>query len=153
MVKPGAVWVVIIVLFVALFALWAHYNVSKKEANPYPDKYIHWHTNVSFILCGVKQGIPRHDGTMIGPEVLHTHNDDIIHIEAQVRDPNEVKFGRFMDIVGVSFDKGRVFNYTDSKDGCGDGGNHTVKMYINGVETDLFRDYLPRDKDQVLITY
>lgn len=114
---------------------------------------VHWHTQLEMEICGKKIDLPRIGAGAHhrGLPLLHTHDDNIIHVEGYVSHPNDVLLGRFMDGVGVKFSDKEFF---DKKEGdlCDDKPGK-LKMWLNGESSTLFREYSARDGDKVKIVF
>ncbi len=141
-------------LFLAMvigFSYWTYAYYS--HAPDFRGGNVHWHTQLEMELCGKKVDLPRIGAGAHhrGLPLLHTHDDDVLHIEGYVSHPNDVTLGRFMDAVGVKFSDKTFF---DKKEGdlC-EGRPGKVRMWINKQESILFRDYSARDGDVVTIKF
>ncbi len=140
-------WIVITIIGIIAFAGvvgWLFTN--KKEM--YTDREIHWHAAVDITLCGEHKDLPRAEGDEIvhgkafkGIHMLHTHDDNVIHIEGLIEKKEDIALGRFFDVIEVPFDKDKLF---DKKNGdlCGDKPG-VLKMYVNEQPRTDFRDYIP----------
>jgi len=110
---------------------------------------IHAHAYVDIFICGKQWDLPRAEqgmGDMGGEKfrgipLLHTHDDNTIHLEGVVRNRQQVSLGAFFDAIGVPFDTTKVFNTTNG-DLC-NGKQGSWKMYVNGKQTNDFRNYIP----------
>jgi len=129
-------------------------TTSKTEA-PFATQPIHWHAKLEMEICGKIMHLPRtgagehHKGLPL----LHTHDDDLIHVEGQPMKEEDIMLGRFMDAIEVPFDKDKFF---DKKNGdiCDNTGKPgTLKIYINEKESDLFRDYVSKNGDTVKLVF
>lgn len=109
---------------------------------------VHAHAYIDIFVCGKQVDLPRATGAgkqhgkgFVGIPLLHTHDDNVVHIEGIVRNREQVSLGAFFDAIKVPFNSEKVFN-TANGDMC-DGKPGTWKMYVNGKETQRFRDYIP----------
>lgn len=132
---------------IILIVFGGYYFIIKpiKEFRPYTNGLVHWHANFEVSICGVKQDFTHgydfeHDA--IGTPLLHTHNDNTIHIEGRVPKKEDIAIGHFFDNIRVSFSSTKIM---DKKNGdlCPDGKPGTVKMYVNEQQNNEFRDYIP----------
>lgn len=112
-------------------------------AQTYTSEPVHWHALVDIEICGEKRDLPKSPSGEIGTHLLHAHNDNTIHVEGRVIEKEDIALGRFFDLMGVSFDRGRIM---DKKNGdtCSDGKQGFVKMSVNGTPNNEFRDFIPK---------
>ena len=112
---------------------------------------VHWHALVEITLCGEKRDLPRAEGGATvhgkhfrGIPLLHTHDDNTIHIEGVVGKKEEIALGRFFDVIGVPFSTQEIM---DKKEGDVCPGSEMpgkLTMTVNGVSNSEFRDYVPK---------
>jgi len=105
----------------------------------------HAHADIKIMIDGVDQVIPSNIGTgynLMRP--LHTHTSDgEIHIEGPcIRD---FTLGEFFDIWIKDFDSTKIFDKTTE--------NGELKVYVDDVESQSFRNIVLRDKSNILIEY
>ncbi len=148
--KQLILWGIVLVLVGGLgYWTWSYYSTTPvfRIGN------VHWHTQLEMEVCGKKMDLPRvgAGAHMRGLALLHTHDDNIVHVEGYISHPNEVTLGRFMDAVGVKFSGKEFF---DKKEGdlCDDKPGK-LKMWVNGQESTVFREYSARDKETVTIKF
>lgn len=133
----------IIVALVALFVGWL------KQPPQIPlNQEVHAHAYLDIFVCGQQIDLPRSTGNekthgkgFVGIHLLHTHDDNIMHLEGKVRNREDIKLGKFFDAIKIPFDSTKVFN-TSNGDFCNSKPG-TWKMYVNGKETNKFREYVP----------
>ena len=105
---------------------------------------VHWHAKFEVELCGKKQDFSSYGegSSHAGSSLLHTHGDEIIHIEGQVIQRENITLGSFFDNIDVPFDRDRIM---DKKNGneCSPGKPGQVKMFVNDKPNDEFRNYTP----------
>ena len=116
--------------------------------NGVPDYPIHWHPHLRIVIKGEEQVIPANIGlTSANHEPIHTHEaDGIIHVENTNPTQENMKLAYFFGIWGKTFNKDCIFDHCNGPDG-------TVKFFINGEQSNLFENYVYRDKDELLIEY
>ncbi len=138
-------------VIVGAFGYWTYSYYG--NAPSFSGGNVHWHTQLEMEICGKKIDLPRvaPGAHMRGTGILHTHDDNIIHVEGYVSHPNDVLLGRFMDAVGVKFFDKEFFDRKEG-DAC-DGKPGKVKMWLNGEPSTLFREYSARDGDIVKINF
>ena len=128
---------------VVLLILYGGYSFLKsvKSLKPYFTGPYHWHANIEVSLCGEIKPL-RCTGSMCGLETMHHHNDDIIHIEGSgtILKKENLAVGNFFDNINVPFTLTQIM---DKKNGdlC-NGKPGTVKMFVNGIPNNQFRDYI-----------
>ncbi len=136
-----------IIVFVTLVILVGGAFLISKQNPPIADaevidkKGVHWHPKLAIYVKGEKQELE--DGIGLGAkhESIHTHTEDykegVVHIEKQgVVTKDDIKLGKFFNIWGKDINA-----------------NGSYKMYVNGVESTEFDNYLMRDKDLIEIKY
>jgi len=119
-------------------------NVQKELQIGVP---IHTHALLNITICGQHFDLPKatqfedNGEPFRGTALLHTHDDNIIHIEGIISNKEEASLGAFFDAIKVKFDKDQIFG---SKNG------HTCKgkpamlnMFVNGKQSQEFRNYVP----------
>ena len=128
----------IIILFAIILIIWW---LTKPPQIPL-NQEVHAHAYIDVFVCGKQIDLPRaHGKSFVGTHLLHTHDDNTMHLEGVVRNRDEIKLGRFFDAMNVQFDSTKVFN-TSNGDLC-NGKQGMWKMYVNGKETNKFREYVP----------
>lgn len=89
----------------------------------------------------------------MGNNLLHIHSapDNFIHIEGRVYSTDEIKLGKFFDVININFNKDQIF---DKKNGdlCNNKPGK-LKMLVNDIENSEFRDYIIKDKDKIVIKF
>lgn len=139
----------IIAIFVIYFAL----TKIKTAEPPFTPGNVHWHTYLDMEICGKKVDLPRvgigehHRGLPL----LHTHDDNTIHVEGQIFKKEDASLGKFMDAVGVPFSSTIFFNMTNGMK-CNEK-EGTTKMFINDKQSELFREYISRNGDKIKLIF
>jgi len=145
--KKQYFWIIAVLIGLIAFAVIVGWFFTHKEET-YTDREVHWHAYVDISLCGEHKDLPKsesgdtvHGKSFKGIHLLHTHDDNIIHIEGLINKKEDIALGRFMDVIEVPFDKDRIM---DKKNGdlC-DGKPGVLKMYVNDQPRTDFRDYVP----------
>ncbi len=133
----------IIILIVGGLGFWFYKAFQGTSA--YTKGQVHWHVLLDIEICGEKRDLPRVPPGLshLGSALLHTHDDNTIHVEGTVRKEEDVKLGKFFDAINAEFDKDKIM---DKKNGdlC-DGKAGSVKMFVNDAENNEFRDYIIKD--------
>ena len=145
---------VFILVIILLVGRWIYFSVknSRSVNNPVDDiiskEGIHWHSQLSIEIKGVKQEIPKDIGIAINHQSIHTHEDNgTIHMEMSglVR-KNDTRLSEFFRIWGKKFDSNCIFDTCQSPEG-------KVKLLVNGKENNEFQNYLMRDGDKIEIKF
>lgn len=118
-------------------------SVKHLPAQTYTPAPVHWHALVDIAICGQKRDLPKGASGEIGTPLLHSHNDNTIHVEGRVVRPEDIMLGKFFDVIGVPFDKDRIMEKKND-DVCPNGQPGTVKMFVNNVPSNDFRDFVPK---------
>ena len=161
-IKNYIITTVVLVILIALIYIYIIKPIN--DFKPYTSGSIHWHANFEVDLCGVKQDFTKgydleHDG--IGSLILHTHDDGIIHIEAQVPKKEDLELGNFFDNIKIPFSSTQIM---DKKNGdlCSSSKAGRVSMYVNGEKNTEFRNFIlkkceseniQQDCDHILIKF
>jgi hypothetical protein len=122
---------------------------------------IHMHTTLKIIINGEHVTIPKHVGIdpmlyktheldkygIKDPRIypLHTHDTSgVIHIEStKIR---TFTLGQFFDVWGETFSEDCILDRCNEK-------SNKVRMYVDGIETFEFRDYVLKDGEVIIIEY
>lgn len=131
---------------------------------------VHWHATVEITVCGNLVDLPRIPAGQghLGTGVLHTHDDNVIHVEGAVQRPEDITVGRFFRNIGLDVTATSVSEYGKTKScdtsrtegsaapenatrSLGDSGKLTA--YVNGEETPDFLDHSIRDGDVIQLMY
>jgi len=114
----------------------------------YTDRQVHWHGLVDISICGQHKDLPRskggsqvHGKSYVGVPLMHTHDDNTLHIEGLIQKKEDIVLGLFFDVIEVPFDKDRIMDVKNG-DLC-DGKPGVLKMYVNDQPRTDFRDYVP----------
>ncbi|HLF55047.1 MAG TPA: hypothetical protein VI612_04980 [Candidatus Nanoarchaeia archaeon] len=146
--RKNYIWIGLTALLLIAFAGGIGWLYTHKP-DFYTDREIHWHALVDITICGEHRDLPLATGDEIahgkafkGTHLMHTHDDNIIHIEGQVKKKEDIAIGNFFDSIEVPLDKDRIFEYKNG-DLCPDGKPGKLKMYVNDQPREDFRDYVP----------
>jgi hypothetical protein len=114
----------------------------------------HIHAFVPTEVCGEDIRYKTEVGSLEGP---HTHEEkNIIHwhdrlpydkIEKKLLDTEPLTLGAFFDAIEVPFSSTHILDKQNG-DACTEGIG-TLKMFVNGVPSDAFREYVWTDKDVI----
>ncbi|MDO8505375.1 MAG: hypothetical protein Q7S48_02265 [bacterium] len=163
--KGHVIWLLVLVALVgAAVYFWKYLKATTPEAL-YTAAPVHWHAKFEVVLCGEKQDFtPYGAGAQhAGSSLLHSHGDEVIHIEGQIMKKEDIAIGKFFDSIDVPFDRDRIMSKKNG-DECpsvtlGAGGKPgQVKMFVNDEPNDEFRNYIPfatekAEEDRIKIVF
>jgi hypothetical protein len=119
----------------------------------------HIHTYVPIEICGKELRLPIEKGSLTGP---HTHEEkNIIHwhdrlpydnAAKKLKETDPLKLGVFFDAIEIPFDLERIDDHQNGNL-CEDGQPGFLKMFVNGTERGVQRDYVWSDKDVIFIVF
>ena len=146
--KKTILWVFVVGIL-ALVGFFGYRMIYAYEP-PFTKTPVHWHVLMDIEICGEKRELPRappgasraHGQAFLGIPLMHTHDDNIIHIEGQIRKREEIALGRFLDVINVRFSENEIMEKQNG-DACPNGQAGSVKMFVNGRPNNEFRDYIP----------
>lgn len=114
-----------------------------------PNGPIHWHPTLTIKLNGQQQIIPANLGLGgVVHQSIHTHDSTgVLHYENDNPTLENMRLSYFFEKVWrKQFNSTCILNYCN-----GDSG--TVKMFVNGKENFEFENYIPKDKDKILLEF
>ncbi|GEM_PF-5539217 len=140
-VKDNIVVIILLAIFAGALLIFAPESELSKEM-PIGTQ-IHAHALLNITICGVHKDLPKHSEKehYLGLPLLHTHDDNIMHIEGVVVKKEDVNLGAFFDAIKVKFDSGKIMNVKNG-DKCGTM-PAKLKMFVNGRPSEQFREYIP----------
>ncbi len=138
---------------IAVFLIYFAITKIKTTEPPYTPGNVHWHATLDMSICGKKVDLPR---VGIGEHykglpLLHTHDDNTIHLEGQIFKKEHASLGAFMDAIDIPFSETTFFNMTNGMK-CGEK-EGMLKMFINDQPSTAFRDYITRNGDKLNIVF
>lgn len=112
---------------------------------------LHWHPRLTVLIKGEKQEIPADFGIGAVHLPIHTHAADskegVLHMEMSgLVTKDETKLGKWFQLWGKQFNSSCIFDKCNGSDG-------TVRMIVNGQETNEFENYLMKDGDKIEVKY
>ena len=144
--KSQYLWIGLTLIGLVAVAFGLGYLINNKP-QMYTDREVHWHALVDISICGVHRDLPLaessdtvHGKTYRGIPLLHTHDDNIIHIEGLIQKKEDIALGRFFDAIEIPFDKDKLMDVKNG-DVC-DGKPGKLKMFVNDQPRTDFRDYI-----------
>ncbi len=149
-----------LILLIIILISYGSYALFKKSGDVSSSSYtkdsVHWHAYPTIMICGEEKILPYPTGSKnehLGNALLHTHAppDNFIHIEGKVYKVDEIKLGKYFDVIRVKFDKDQILD-TKNGDLCNSKPGKLI-MFVNDIENFEFRDYIIKDQDKILIKY
>jgi len=100
---------------------------------------VHWHADYQIWDCGQQIELTDPEGfsNRVGSATFHEHNDNRIHVEGVVTDPQEASLGKFFDFVGgklsedgfeLPTNEGTAVRHNG--DGCPDGRDGKLQAFV-----------------------
>src|SRR3989344_6693070 len=139
-------WLGLTLIGLVAIAIGIGYLMTHKPAT-YTDHQVHWHALVDISICGEHRDLPRakagsqvHGQNYLGVPLMHTHDDNTIHMEGLIQKKEDISLGRFFDVISVPFDKDKLMDVKNG-DLC-DGKPGVLNMFVNGQPRTDFRDYI-----------
>lgn len=133
---------VVVALVGAAVYGWRYLKATTPET-PYTSGPVHWHAKFEVALCGEKQDFTSYGAGAqhAGSSLLHSHGDQVIHIEGRIINKEEIALGKFFDNISVPFARDRIMNKKNG-DECSPGKPGQVRMFVNDEPNTEFRDYI-----------
>lgn len=133
--------IILLVIFAAALLIFTPEPKFSKEIQL--GKPTHIHALVNITICGQHKDLPDHGEKehYLGLPLLHTHDDNVMHIEGVVIKKEDISLGAFFDAIKVKFDKDKIMNVKNG-DKCA-GKPAKLKMFVNGNQTEEFKGYIP----------
>lgn len=118
----------------------------------YTQAPIHWHASLEIVTCGQTRELPMPlPGQHLGTGILHTHEDQLIHIEGVIPNEEAIMLKRYMDNIGLHFKNNEILDYQNGELCNGKPGS--VKLLVNGEENNLLTEYVIKDGDKLRIEF
>ncbi len=118
---------------------------------------VHWHAQYQAWACGKRMYLEEAKGlsNKVGSSVLHSHEDNTIHIEGVVYQYSDISLGKFFNAIGgvlehdmmslPTMDRIQTFNNGDL---CGNTPGN-LKVYVNGKKIDQPENYVISPQENV----
>ena len=127
---------ILLVVFVGLVTLYLilttlHLNIISETKGP-----VHWHADFEIWACDkeIKLVSPKGFSNKVGTDLIHSHNDNRIHVEGVLLDKREASLGSFFHAIGGSLSGNGMEVPTDAglisvhdSDKCSD---KPAKLYV-----------------------
>jgi len=111
-----------------------------------PSFAVHWHSTIEIVTCGEVENLPRPTRAHIGSPLLHTHDDQLIHLEGLIPNADAIRLSKYTGNIGKNFKNDELLDYKNG-DTCPDGTIGTVKLFVDGEQNDLLADYIIQDAE------
>jgi len=129
---------VLIVAFVTIYLAitTVHTNISSATKGP-----VHWHADYEIWVCGKRLSLPEPHGmsNKQGTPLLHSHNDNRIHIEGALMQERQASLGAFFQATGGYLSDDEIKFPTDeglvevhNGDLC-NGQSAKLYVFVNGI--------------------
>jgi len=152
LIKRGLYIIIPILLLIVSFAFISSQPAITSKViitgSEIPKLPIHWHPKLTVKINGQEQTIPANLGLAGVHQPIHTHDSTgVLHYENNNPTSENMRLGYFFEKVWRNqFNSTCILNYCNSDLG-------TVKMFVNGKENFDFDNYIPKDKDEMLIEF
>lgn len=118
------------------------------EGMQFPTGNVHWHADLEASVCGQPYIMPN---APIVDHLLHTHEDQRIHVEGAAATPEQITLGKFIQRLGTSFNANE-FNGKKIGDSCPNGEKIAKMIFlVNGKENTEFENRVIREGDKYTI--
>ncbi|MBI2664665.1 hypothetical protein HYX10_04995 [Candidatus Woesearchaeota archaeon] len=123
-------------------------DVADVNLDEVPKGPIHWHPELTVIIKGEVQNIPRNLGLGSVHKPVHTHDDvPVLHYENSRPTAETVTLGYFFsDVWRKTFNSQCIFSYCSGAEG-------NLSMTVNGKPNFQFDNYIPKDGDKIVIMF
>ena len=146
--RKNNIWIGIILLILVTFAIGVGWLFTHKP-EMYTSGDVHWHALIDITICGEHRDLPTaeesaklaHGQPYLGSSLMHSHDDNTIHIEGLVRKKEDITLGKFFDSIEMPFGEAQILDYKNN-DRCPNGKPGIWQMYVNDKPRDDFRDYV-----------
>jgi len=132
-----------ILLVTIFFSLFIFISTLTTNMQSWTRGPVHWHADLNIEICGEEFLLPSSKGwqNKVGTNLLHTHNDNRMHIEGVIMEREDATLGKFLGEQGIPFSSEQI---ADMKNGylCNDGLPGKVQLYVNGEKNLEYEDYL-----------
>ena len=147
-------WIFVVLAVVSGIAWFISIQESVPKGERWTHGQVHWHANIAITTCGSYRSLDDIGSTTrhVGNALLHTHGDNLYHLEGQPLYVSDTTLGVFFDAIGVPFSDTKIFEYKNGKQ-CSNGTNGTLKVSVNGNLIENATKYAPKDKDSVAILF
>jgi len=137
---------VILILVLVGIGYFIFFLFTTEKVESYSGGQVHWHSRINVFICGNKFAMPNPFGNQhLGSPLLHTHDDQLIHIEGTVWNPEDITVGKYMEVIGLNFKDGELID-KENGDLCGDESGN-VKLVVEGVENSELTNYVIKDDE------
>lgn len=147
--------ILILVLFSLTYVAFLLFNFYSPDLpNRFKEGNVHWHSKVSIFVCGEYRSLA-HLGTEehhIGLPLIHTHGDNLIHIEGEPITYEDITLGKFFKSIKIPFENNRIMEKVDS-DKCLDLKLGKLKVFLNKKELNDPTSYSIKDNDEFEIRF
>ena len=138
-------WIILIIVLAGI-GYFIFLLFSSEAVESYSGGQVHWHSRIDVFVCGNKFDMPNPFGNEhLGSPLLHTHDDQLIHIEGTVWKAEDITLSKYMEAIGLNFKDDELIDKVNG-DLC-DGEAGMVKLFVNGVENSELANYVIKDDE------
>lgn len=148
-----------IIWSVAILALggivwWVASQATTDRGVEFPYGSVHWHATLDIRVCGEPAGVEDLGSTSshVGLSLLHTHGDNLVHVEGAPRYFSDITLGRFFNGLGIEFSDTGIYGY-ENGDLCPNGSPGTLSVSVNGEPIQNATQYPVKDENQIKIAF
>lgn len=152
-IKSVITWSIIL-LAIGGVVWWIVAQATVDRGVQFPYGQVHWHARLDISVCGEPRGLEHLGSTShhVGLPLLHTHGDNLIHVEGAPRYFKDITLGRFFNGLGIEFSNTGIYEY-ENGDACPNGTPGTLQVSVNGESIQNATEYSIRDDDEIKITF
>lgn len=146
----------LVILILALLSYgFLLFNSNKvNESNKFKEGNVHWHATASIFVCGEYKSL-EHLGTEehhAGLPLLHTHGDNLIHIEGEPLTYDDITLGKFFKSIDIPFNNSRIMEKSNG-DKCPNGKEGKLNILLNNKPLENPVNYSVKDSDKFEIRF
>ena len=129
-------------------------NSEPSEENKFKEGLVHWHAKTSISVCGEIRSLENlgTEENLAGLPLLHTHGDNLIHIEGRPVTYDDVTLGRYFDSIDIPFSNEKLMEKTNG-DKCPDGKEGELTVLLNKKPLENPVNYSVKDNDEFIIRF
>jgi hypothetical protein len=146
-------YAIIIVIFLFI-GYGVYYEFNKDYGPKFQYGKVHWHAKIKLETCGEYHSISGigSENNHVGNDILHTHGDNLYHLEGSPTFISEITLGEFFEVIHVPVSDDRMYDYKNGQ-ACPNGTIGYVKMTVNDISVANITGYVPKDQDNITIIF
>lgn len=144
----------ITVIVLALIGYGVFYQLNRDFGPRFFSGQVHWHATLRLETCGEYRSLGGlgSETNHFGNQILHTHGDNLYHLEGAPRYVSETTLGSFFNAIGVPLENDRLYQYRNGQI-CPNGTPGMVRMTVNERPVANITGYAPQDNDTIVISF